>query len=151
MMHEISLDPTPSEAEANSVLGWLKDFNDEENGAFMNLLRGGAEHEFFLVARDASGLVIGGLRGGFLVEWLKLDVMAVSPDHRNSGIGRRLVAKAERMASGRGCLRSYVDTMSYQAPGFYTKLGYTETGRLPNWDSHGHDKILFTKAIHYQW
>ena len=47
----------------------------------------------------------------------------------------------------RGPSRSYTDTLDYQAPQFYPACGYRESGRLPNWDSHGHDKIFFIKEL----
>ena len=37
--------------------------------------------------------------------------------------------------------------MSYQAPEFYERLGYHVVGRIPDWDSHGHDKLYFTKDL----
>jgi len=133
--------------EQESVLSWLRDFNMESNPQFMLSLESGAQEEFFVVAQDESGTVIGGLRGVSLHKWLKIDVMAVSPDHRRQGVGRELVNEAEQMARGRGCEYSYVDTMSFQAPEFYLALGYEESGRLKDWDSHGHDKMFLTKRL----
>ena len=138
-------DPTPDEQE--QVLSWLRSFNADANPQFMRSLEDGASRDFFIVARDDDGSVIGGLRGTFLHSWLKVDVMAVSPDHRRQGIGRKLVEEAEAMGAQRGCRYSYVDTMSFQAPDFYFSLGYEESGRLRNWDSHGHDKIFLTKTL----
>ncbi|RYD85617.1 MAG: N-acetyltransferase [Verrucomicrobiaceae bacterium] len=143
----LSLDQDPTSGEQEQVLSWLRNFNYASNPQFMRSLEDGASQDFFIVARDDNGSLIGGLRGGFLHKWLKVDVMAVSPDHRRQGVGRKLVGEAESMAAQRGCQYSYIDTMSFQAPDFYFSLGYEESGRLRNWDSHGHDKIFLTKTL----
>lgn len=147
-MRPISFAQEPSDGERNAVLKWLREFNLRENKDFMQSLMNGAEEEFFLVARDpSSDSVLGGIMGSFLCRWLKVDIMAVSPHHRNEGVGRRLLEEAERLGIEKGCIYSYVDTMSFQAPEFYRQLGYGESGRLIDWDSHGHDKIFFTKTL----
>jgi hypothetical protein len=49
--------------------------------------------------------------------------------HRR-GVGRELMAAAETRARKRGCHSAWLDTFSFQARGFYEKLGYEEFGRL---------------------
>jgi ribosomal protein S18 acetylase RimI-like enzyme len=78
-------------------------------------------------------------------KWLKVAIVAVSPQYRVQGVGRMLVAEAERIAGSRGCSYSFLDTMAYQAPDFYLKCGYALIGRIPDWDSNGHAKCFFTK------
>ena len=136
-----------SEADRERVYAWLREYNHAENGAFMEQWADGAEKEVFLVLRDAAGDVIGGLSGCTLFRWLKIQIMAVHPTHRGQGVGRNLIEAAEDLARERGCTHAYVDTMSYQSPVFYNKVGYTECGRLPDWDSHGHDKLFFMKEL----
>jgi ribosomal protein S18 acetylase RimI-like enzyme len=44
-----------------------------------------------------------------------------------------------RRAAERGCRRVFLDTFSFQAPGFYQKLGYQVYGRAEDWpDGHAH-------------
>jgi ribosomal protein S18 acetylase RimI-like enzyme len=71
----------------------------------------------------------------------------VAESARRDGIGRHLMELAEREAANRGCQYAYLDTMDYQAPEFYLKLGYQIAGRLDNWDSHGHTKFFFVKRL----
>ena len=100
-----------------------------------------------VVARDSAGKLLGGLLGETQFAWLKIDILTVAPEARSQGIGSLLMRAAESEGRARGCRYVYVDTMSYQAPIFYEKLGYTIAGKLPDWDSHGHDKFLFVKRL----
>jgi len=96
---------------------------------------------------DAEGVIIGGLIAETQFDWLKISIMAVAEHARRRGIGGRLIALAEQEAKARRCRHAYVDTMDYQAPDFYHKLGYQLVGKLENWDSHGHTKCFFTKQL----
>jgi hypothetical protein len=42
--------------------------------------------------------------------------------------------------------RAALSTHSFQAPGFYTRFGYTECGRMPGY-RHGHDGIHLVKQL----
>ena len=143
----IEIHPELSEAEEDQVKTWLGDFNQAENGAFFDAIESGGQAEFALVAKDEGGRVAGGLLGSTVLRWLKIDILSVCPEQRRRGIGRQLMEEAEIRARETGCDRVYVDTMSYQAPEFYTSLGYTEVCRLEDWDSQGHDKLFYTKRL----
>src|SRR5712691_3125402 len=54
----------------------------------------------------------------------------VHAELRGQGIGRELMARAEQRAAALGCHSAFLDTFSFQAPGFYQKLGYTVFGTL---------------------
>jgi GNAT superfamily N-acetyltransferase len=43
---------------------------------------------------------------------------------RGSGLGTRLMHALHEAAQARGCRTFYLETWSFQAPGFYRKLGY---------------------------
>ena len=46
----------------------------------------------------------------------------------------------------RGCDRVTLDTHSFQAPGVYGRLGYTECGRTPGYPN-GYDHIHLVKRL----
>jgi GNAT superfamily N-acetyltransferase len=100
-----------------------------------------------LFAFDAAGQVIAGLFAETQFHWLKTQILAVHPNQRRQGLGKRLMLEAETIALQRGCCNAYVDTMEYQAPAFYERLGYTLAGRFPDWDSHGHAKCFYIKQL----
>jgi GNAT superfamily N-acetyltransferase len=98
-------------------------------------------------AFDSSGEVLGGLFAKTRFSWLHIEIMATRLERRRQGYGRALVGRAEEIALERGCKYAYVDTMDYQAPDFYPRLGYRVIGTLGDWDSHGHAKYIFVKDL----
>ncbi len=98
-----------------------------------------------LVAGE-EGAVIGGLLGSTSYRYLHIDAVFV-PDHlRGTGIGRKMVLMAETEAEKRGCVGAWLDTFSFQARGFYEKLGYSLLGELPD-NPPGHTRFFFRKKL----
>src|SRR5215471_13287721 len=62
--------------------------------------------------------------------WLVIRHLWVRDDLRRRGVGRGLMALAEARAVERGCHSAWLDTFSFQARGFYEKLGYEGFGTL---------------------
>ena len=105
-----------------------------------------AARPLILLAHAADG-VVGGLLAETQLSWLRISIMAVNPEWRSNGIGAALLAEAEQQALERGCKHVYVDTMEYQAPHFYLAHGFELVGQIPDWDSHGHRKMYFSKQL----
>lgn len=74
--------------------------------------------------RDDEGRVVGGALGRRWGRLCELQQLWVSDAHRGQGLGTRLVQAFERHAADRGCTSFYLETLSFQAPAFYEKLGY---------------------------
>ena len=92
-----------------------------------------------LFLRDAGDEVVGGLLGAMWGGVLYVRILWVSEALRGRGFGRRLMEMAERRAVERGCRHVFVDTFSFQAPGFYEKLGYLIYARAEDWPvGHAH-------------
>ena len=100
----------------------------------------------WLLARDPAGKLQGGLRGQTYWSWCSIDVLAVAEPYRRQGIGSRLLAKAEEVARGRGCVGIHLDTLAFQAPDFYRRHGYTEFGRIDDYPP-GHTRFWFMKRL----
>ena len=108
---------------------------------------GPAKHvPLWLFARDSGGQVQGGVRGQTYWSWCSIDVLAVAESYRRQGIGSRLLRKAEEIARERGCLGIRLDTVSFQAPDFYLRHGYTEFGRIEGYPP-GHTRLWFMKRF----
>jgi GNAT superfamily N-acetyltransferase len=87
--------------------------------------------EMFWKATDGGGNVVGGLSGKSQLGWLFVKLLALAPQARRTGLGGRLLEKAEAFARENGLAGVYLDTYAFQAPEFYAKCGYNEIGRLP--------------------
>ncbi len=99
-----------------------------------------------IFARNDSGEIIGGLLGETFWRWLYIADLWIHGDHRHFGVGTELMQKAEAEAIRRGCCHAYVDTLSFQAPDFYPRLGYTVWGTLDDLPP-GHRRIFFKKDL----
>ncbi|HZV04210.1 MAG TPA: GNAT family N-acetyltransferase [Gemmataceae bacterium] len=101
---------------------------------------------FALALRDDSGGIRGGLIGSLQWSWLRIDILSVAEDWRGAGWGRRLVEEAERLAVATGCRQAWVDTFSFQSPGFYLRLGYRVFGELPDYPP-GQTRYFLAKVL----
>ena len=80
--------------------------------------------------RDEQGQVVGGLLGAIYWGWCTVEYLWVSEELRGQGYGKTLLEMAENEARNRGAKNINLDTMSFQAPDFYQKLGYRIFGQL---------------------
>lgn len=62
-------------------------------------------------------------------------------------MGSRLLDAAERVARERGCERINVSSFTFQAPSFYAKHGYVETGRTEALPLAGQADVHFVKHL----
>ena len=81
-------------------------------------------------AKDPKGKLVGGLVGGTYWGWLQVYELWVDAAYRDEGLGTTLLREAEALARKRGCRHVHLDTFSFQAPGFYRKLGFKKLGVL---------------------
>jgi GNAT superfamily N-acetyltransferase len=89
------------------------------------------ERKLAVLLRDpATGAVRGGLLGVSYYRWLFVDILVLPKEKRGAGLGSRILCTAEREAIRRGCIGVWLVSASFQAPGFYLRLGYSEFGAL---------------------
>lgn len=89
--------------------------------------------DIHIVVRDASGIVVGGIRCDVFSKCLYVDVLWVADSHRGQGWGYQLLGEAEKIAREAGCLFAHTCTFSYQSPGFYKRQGYEVFGVLDDY------------------
>lgn len=122
---------------------------DQGLGAYnAPFLRDSRYSYFGIFVRDeaeAQGTIRAGLIGNCYAGWLFVALLWVHADLRRTGIGRMLMAEAERHGRGFGCHSAFVDTFSFQGPEFYPKLGYVEFARLDY--PPDHQRIFFRKRL----
>lgn len=73
--------------------------------------------------------------------------VAVRPDVRRSGAGRRLVAELEARARGAETAWLEVRTDNEAAIGLYASAGYAAVGRRPRYYADGCDALLMRKTL----
>jgi GNAT superfamily N-acetyltransferase len=92
------------------------------------------------------GAIVGGLAADTYLQWMFIALFWIDEKFRGRGFGSKIIRAAEKEARKRGVKHVYVDTFSFQAPGFYKKLGYREYGRLNGFPA-GHHRSWLTKAL----
>jgi len=107
---------------------------------------GKVDHRPLTITLRHKGKIVGGLVGETFFGWLFVSLLWIADQHRGKGFGKSLVEAAEAEARKRGACRVYLDTFSFQAPGFYEKMGYREFGRLKEFPA-GHDRVWMSKAL----
>jgi GNAT superfamily N-acetyltransferase len=112
----------PSDEVREAILGGLAEFN-AANGYDADL-----EH-VALVVRE-GGEIAGGLWGKTVYGWLFVEYLIVPEHLRGRDLGSELMRAAEEMAQRRGCVGAWLTTFSFQARGFYERLGYSVFGEL---------------------
>ena len=129
----------PSKEETEQIRAELFRFNSDKVGDDCHT-------PLNIVEYDADGNLIGGILGGTYWGWMYVDILWVREDHRGKGIGSKLLTEAEKEAKTRGCHHVHLDTMSWQAPSFYEKHGYSVIGILPDIPK-GNQKYLLMKEL----
>ncbi|MGI9424589.1 MAG: GNAT family N-acetyltransferase [Hyphomicrobiaceae bacterium] len=82
-----------------------------------------------------------------------VNVLAVVPDRRSRGLGRKLLDLAEDRArrSGHGAMSIIVSDANVGARRLYERCAYDEAGTRPmikdNWDNDGENWVLLTKRL----
>lgn len=95
---------------------------------------------------DECGKKLAGLTGETFGNWLCIKYLYVDEKLRGQGIGTQIMELAEKEARSRGCRYAFVDTFSFQAPGFYKKLGYQEVFALTEYPYTG-ARYYYTKEL----
>jgi len=98
------------------------------------------------VTDPETGAVIGGISGGTSLGLLFVDLVFLPDSLCGHDVGSRMMAMAEDEARRRGCRAGMLYTISFQAPGFYRKLGWRVFGEIPC-DPPGTSRFFLTKTF----
>ena len=102
---------------------------------------------FSAAQRSGTGAIQGGITGYTWGGCCYVTNLWVDASERAKGLGRQLMRAAEEHARRVGCTVMFVDTHTFQAPGFYVRMGYRELVAI---DDHpvGHANLVFAKGLH---
>ena len=97
------------------------------------------------LAYDENKLV-GALTANLLWDWIYIDELWIDRIIQNRGFGKALITKVEDYAKENNINGLWLWTQSWQAEGFYKKLGYEEFTRFPNFPN-SHSRIGLRKIL----
>ena len=141
MTPTITLTDSPDATVQSAILRPLLAFNEARVGGptgFRNLA--------ISLSDPASGEIVGGLWGSTSFRQLFIELIFIPEALRCGGIGRQMLRQAEDEAVRRGCVGVWLDTFSFQARGFYERLGYTVFGTIDDYPP-GHSRFFLKKQL----
>lgn len=117
----------------------LYEFNQQATG-----LRDGCG--LGVLVRDGQNRLVAGASGYTWGGACVLRQVWVDESLRGRGLGRELLARAEAEARRRGCRLLLLNTHSFQAPGFYQKLGFERVAEVAD-HPPGHAELVLRKRL----
>jgi GNAT superfamily N-acetyltransferase len=100
----------------------------------------------FAVLVRSHDQMVGGLICKIFFNWLGAELVWIEKPFRRAGIGKAVLSKAEEKARNLGLTGIYLWTQSWQAPEFYSKLGYEQFAEFDNFPP-GHKRLGFRKYL----
>lgn len=135
----VEIDPVPKPEDLQIIHSGLRRHNE-------NFVPAGGDSSFAVFMRGADGSILGGVIARAGRGWLKIETFWVDVSVRGQGIGRQLIETAEAEGIRRNCHSSYLDTFSFQSPGFYQNLGYEIFGTLEAFPDE-HKRYFMRKSL----
>jgi GNAT superfamily N-acetyltransferase len=128
MLPKITLTDAPSDDALKTITRLITQFNQVASNR-PNDFRALA----IIVSHPETDETLGGLWGWTSFAYLHIDLLYLPESLRGTGLGRSLIWQAEAEAVQRGCHGAWLDTFSFQARGFYERLGYTVFGSIEDY------------------
>jgi GNAT superfamily N-acetyltransferase len=133
------LETEPSREDVRLLDDRLYEFNVQWTGIADGKL-------FALFLRNKDGAAIGGIYGWTWGETCYVRYLFVPAEMRKQGHGRSLMHAVEAEARARGCVQIVLQTHDFQAPAFYSRLGFEITGRVDGYP-RGHQYLTMVKRL----
>ena len=121
-----------------AVLDGLIGYNTEKMGK--------QKYKRLAVSLRERNKVVGGIVGEVWTTVLFIQLFWIEPKLRGKDYGTTLIKAIEDEAKRFGATHSYVDTMSFQAPGFYRARGYRKFGSIEGYPGKV-TRHWFTKSL----
>ena len=138
-MIELIVTDAPEPADRDAITDGLNQYNRDETG-------GADAQPLAVLIKGGNGATSGGLLGRTWLGWLYVELLYVPDGLRGGGVGRDLMLRAEAAARARGCIGIWLNTFSFQARGFYEKLGFTLIGQIDDYPV-GHQRFFLQKRL----
>jgi GNAT superfamily N-acetyltransferase len=99
---------------------------------------------YSILLRRPDGTVEGGVVGYVWYSWLVVELIYLPATLRGHDLGTRIMRDLESHAVGHGCTGIWLSTLSFQAPLFYERLGFTRFATLQD-RPRGHATMFMAK------
>lgn len=137
--YTLTVEEHPGERDVRLLEDNLHEFNMVATGYF-------SYRPLAIFVRDEEGRIVAGLTGGMWGGCCEIRYLWVHEALRGMGYGTRLMQAAEREALETGCATIVLSSHSFQAPGFYQKLGYEVVGVAEGYP-RGHAQVYLRKSL----
>ncbi|MDE1934840.1 N-acetyltransferase [Bradyrhizobium sp.] len=136
-MPSISVERTIGKTK-KAVLDGLVRYNNEKMGK--------QKYKRLAISLRERNAIVGGIVGEVWCAVLFIQFFWLEQRLRRRGFGAKLIKSIEDEARRFGATRVYVDTMSFQALGFYRTCGYEEFGSIAGYPQ-GITRHWLTKTL----
>lgn len=96
--------------------------------------------------KDNQHKYIGGIKGYAMLDLFYISHLFVDENHRNIGLGKKLLSEIENVAKTNGCSVIRLDTLNKKSHSFYMKSGFKKTLEINEY-MKGFDLLFFHKNI----
>lgn len=91
--------------------------------------------------------VVAGINGEMFWNNMHISLFAVHPNYQGRGFGSQLLQRMETEAHSYSCRMIYLETLSWQAPDFYTKHGFEIVGKMDGYPIEGECQYYMRKFL----
>lgn len=117
----------------------IHEFNSRTTGHYDGESFGAAQS-------DESGNILAGISGFTWGGCCFVSYLWVAEEHRGKGLGSALLKAFEQNAVDKRCTRALLSSHSFQSPGFYERMGYTQRARIDDYPID-HADLFFAKDL----
>ena len=141
---KMTLTDSPDDSTLETISRLLSEFNERSSG-----LANDYRPLTIVLSDPETQETVGGLVGWTSFSYLHVNLFYLPDTLRGAGLGTKMMALAEEEAVRRGCHGVWLDTFSFQARGFYERLGYTVFGAIDDYPL-GHSRYFLKKDLRPQ-
>ena len=129
----------PQDDDIEALRTGLTKFNESFTGAVFR-------EKISSFVKDDSGKIVGGILGEINWNWMYIQGLWIDESVRNDGWGLKILSQMEEYALSKTITNIRLETTTFQALGFYVKVGYSVFGELSNMPD-GHTSYFLQKQL----
>ena len=131
--------------DKSMIINKLMDFGDESGYSSTSPLN--QTKNISLRIQNDGATTVGLISGTIEMGILRIDGFVIEKEVRGTGFGSKLISKLEELAIKENCKISLVDTVSFSAPKFYEKKGYTLLGEIKDYPFENESYYTYMKRL----